>query len=308
MAPAEHKGRDRLWFAVRLLVAAGALTWTLSRVSLREMARAAARVSVFAALASVGLTFFALLLAGLRSRVFLRAYGAENPPSVRSLARLHLIGLFYNTFLPGNVGGDVVRAHATRAVFGGGAGAYMVVGIERVFGLAGLLTLTASVLAVHPVFGVRHLGVLSVVGLCGAVAAVLAPFVGRKLTFLPGPLGRLAGTLPVVRRPVGILGGFLLSLCTQTTVAMLGHVLIASIHPSVRVADSLVLVPLAAVAAYFPATVAGIGVREAAFVGLFAAVGVPRADATAASLAFLASQLVVALVGGLVHLLERRQS
>jgi hypothetical protein len=48
--------------------------------------------------------------------------------------------------------------------------------------------------------------------------------------------------------------------------------------------------------------VAGLGVREAAFVFVFSKVNVSRADATGASLAFFAVCAIVAGLGGLVHL------
>jgi hypothetical protein len=50
-------------------------------------------------------------------------------------------------------------------------------------------------------------------------------------------------------------------------------------------------------------SVAGLGVREAAFVVLFAHVGVSAANATAASLASMATQMTVALLGGIAHAL-----
>jgi hypothetical protein len=64
-----------------------------------------------------------------------------------------------------------------------------------------------------------------------------------------------------------------------------------------------VLIPLATVATYFPVAVAGLGVREVAFVFLFGKVGVAAPDATAASLAMLATYSLLAGAGFVVHLL-----
>ena len=49
----------------------------------------------------------------------------------------------------------------------------------------------------------------------------------------------------------------------------------------------------------------GLGARELAYVGLLAPLGVPEGEATAASLGLLATQLVAAALGGLLHVLGR---
>ena len=303
-APPRRRLRSWIWLAIRVSVAVGALWWTLSRVSMQEMMDAASRVTLLAAAAAVALTFGNLLVGALRWSALMHAYGARHKPSVLFLARVYLVGIFYNTFLPGNVGGDVLRGHVTRRAFPGVASSYLIVVIERVFGLAGLLLLAASVLVVHPVGGVEGLSQLSILGVIAALAAAASPVVGRRIApWLPGRLKSLAGSLPAIERPSLLLIVLLLSVGTQTVVALTGWVLLESIAPEVALVESLVLVPVALAAVYFPATVAGLGVREAAFVYLFTSVGIDRADATAASLAFLAAQLVVAGTGGLLHLL-----
>jgi hypothetical protein len=216
--------------------------------------------------------------------------------------RAQLVGHFYNTFVPGNVTGDVLRAHATRAAFDGPLGSYMVVGLERFFGLAGLFTLGAIGLLLHPLPGVMRADLLAAVAFATALAVGLLPVVGRSLgSRLPGRPGRWAAGLPVAVRP-GLLAVVLaMSVGTHTIVALTGHVLVSAVAPQVAVSSSIVLVPLAMIATYMP-TVAGLGAREAAFVLLFGKIGVAGADATAASLAFMAVYAMVAAVGGLVHL------
>lgn len=295
--------RRYVWLAVRVGVTCAALGWTLTSVPLSEMGSAFRRISPWALAAAVAMTFGNLLVGATRWRLLLAAYGASRRPSVLWLARAYLEGLFFNTFLPGNVGGDLVRAHATRAAFDGAAGAYMIVAIERVFGLAGLLALAAGVLVVHPIGGVSGLVPLAFVGLLGAAAAATSPLIAKRIAHrLPARLRAIAESLPTARTPALLLGVFALSIGTQSVVAISGHTLVAGVAPSVALVDSLVLVPVAMAAVYFPAAVAGLGVREAAFVSLFASIGVARADATAAALAFGAVQFVVALAGGPLHL------
>ncbi len=301
MTPSKKKW---IWLAVRVAIAVTALAWTLLRVPFASMKAAAQHLSWQAGVFAVVLTFANLWVGAIRWRALLVAFGATELPSVLYLTRVYLVGLFYNTFLPANVGGDVLRAHVTRSAFKEPAGAYVVVAVERVFGLAGLLLLCATVMLVSPIPGVFGVGPLAALAIVGALAVCVAPaFAHRFADKLPPRLAVLVRAIPRVANTGALVTVLLLSVATQVLVAWTGHVLVAALDPSVAFTTSLVLVPLAIVATYFPATVAGMGVREMAFVALFARVHVTAANATAASLSFLAVQLVVALAGGLCHLL-----
>ena len=304
---APSKARARMVLAVKVLVTVGALAYTFSRMKLGDLQGAVLRLTASAFAIAVGLTLLNLVVAAIRWRVLLAAYGAKDVPNIAFLSRAQLVGFFYNTFVPGNVTGDVLRGHATRACFDGPLGAYMVVGLERFFGLAGLFSLGAVGLFVHPLPGIRA-DLLAVGALVMALGIGLIPVVGRQVgRFLPGRIGKWASNLPAVSRPSLLLVVVVMSLVTQAIVGLTGHVLLASITPQVSTLESLVLVPLAMIATYMPLSVAGLGVREAAFVFVFAKVAVARPDATAASLAFFAVCAVVAGLGGLTHLLAPLQ-
>jgi uncharacterized membrane protein YbhN (UPF0104 family) len=295
----------RRWWLLRLGATAAALGlwWWLARASAGDLLGALGRISPRAIVVALALSFLALWVGALRWQALLRVYGAVTVPPLGLLLRAYLEGVFFNTFLPANVGGDVLRAHVTRKVFPGAAGAYLIVAIERVFGLAGLCLLASSMLLLRPIPGLRAGPWLAAVGVLVALGAAASPVLVRRMGGrLSGRLGELARSAPEVRRSSLLLAVLALSVGTQVLAALTGHSLVASLHPEVTVAESLVRVPVALAATYFP-TIAGLGAREAAFVVLLAGVGVSQADATAASLAFLGVQLVVALTGGLIHVL-----
>ena len=81
-----------------------------------------------------------------------------------------------------------------------------------------------------------------------------------------------------------------------------GHAIMHSLDPSVTFAQSAVVMPLIGASAFFPLTVGGAGVREAAFAALYGMVGVPEATAYAGSLSFWATQLIPAGLGGVINL------
>jgi uncharacterized membrane protein YbhN (UPF0104 family) len=157
---------------------------------------------------------------------------------------------------------------------------------------------------VFPVRSTDALGWLSGAGIVAALAAAMAPVLARRAApRLPRRLADVARSFPSVQRSGSLVWAMLLSVCTHALGAVTGHVLLVSIDPTVPLTTSLTLVPLAMVAAFFPFTISGLGVREAAFVLLFEQVGVAGEDAIACSLALLATHLTAASLGGLVHLI-----
>jgi uncharacterized protein (TIRG00374 family) len=101
------------------------------------------RELLFAAIAIFPITY---LLTGLRWYLLLKAVDINIGPA-RAFV-INMVGAFYNTFLPGSTGGDLVKAvyvaklapdHRTRAV--------MTVLIDRIIGLLGLIILGGSMAA-----------------------------------------------------------------------------------------------------------------------------------------------------------------
>lgn len=299
---APDRRKRLLSLLLRVGITVGALAWVLSTINLSTLGEALARISPIAMVVGVLIFLGNLWIGAVRWRVLLSAYGAKWRPSLLMLWRVYLIAIFYNTALPANVGGDVMRGYVTRRAFPGKTGAYLVVAIERVFGLAGVFSLAAVTLLVHPIPTIPHITLYAFVGMLLAAVASASPLVARRLApWLPHRLRTVAELLPTVQKPALLLVVLFLSMCTQFTLALTGHVLLHTIDPSVPLGTSVVLIPLAMVAIYLP-TVAGLGTREAAFVYLLGAVGVAKADALAASFAMFAAQLITALLGGLTHL------
>src|SRR5690606_34399647 len=132
-----------------------------------------------------------LFVGALRWRVLLAAYGAPRRPSVLRLAHVYWVGFFYNNYLPGGLGGDVVRGIVTRQSFGerGTAASLTVVVVERALGLSGLLLLVSATYLARPLPGTEGVLPYSALGLVLAAAGVGAVALGRRLApRLPGRL------------------------------------------------------------------------------------------------------------------------
>jgi uncharacterized membrane protein YbhN (UPF0104 family) len=302
--------RGRAVFALKLGITCAVFAYLGTLVPREALGRALGRATLPHFAAAVVISLVAIGVGAARWGLLVEAYGAPRKPSFARLFRLYLIGFFYN-FLPGAVGGDVVRGLATRESFGAGGGTagVAVVLVERVLGLTGLLCITATMALLRPAQGTIDVLPWSLLGLGIAACAVLSVSLAHRVAHaLPAFLRTFAARLPALTRPGAFALALLLSLGTQALVALGAHAIVMEIAPTVTLADSLALVPLASAAAYFPLTPGGAGAREGAFVALFGAIGVAHEDALAASLLILAANLVVAALGGALQLATPRDA
>ncbi len=306
LAPSSSPGprwRAWLWRGLQLIATIAAFAYVLSLVSMRALFEALVRVPFGIFVASALITGIALVIGALRWWLLFRAFGAPRPPELIPLLRYYLVGFFYNTYLPGGVGGDLVRALASRKAWGAEHAAtagIATVFVDRVLGLSGLLGVVSLVSLVHPLPVLGATVVPGVLGLCAVAVCLFALSSARWLApRAPAWLGRLLVRLPSAQRWLPLMAAAGLSLITQLLPAIAGHLLLRTLAPQAHVLDSLAIVPIAAASAFLPITVSGAGVREALFVKLYASVGVPASAALAASLLLWCSQAAVAAVGGL---------
>jgi uncharacterized membrane protein YbhN (UPF0104 family) len=123
--------------AVALLGLMIALNWT----KLKELFRQPPHVLPFLGAAAI--------MAGCTALQYYRWYllvrAVDLPFTLRNAVRLGLVGTFYNVFLPGSIGGDIVKAvFIARGQPGRKAVAVATVVFDRLVGLFGLIALAAT--------------------------------------------------------------------------------------------------------------------------------------------------------------------
>lgn len=288
--------------------------YVMRLIDMASLRSAFSHASAWTLVAALAVVAAGQVLGAARWRILLAAYGAVALPRLSQAVRLYFIAVFYNTYLPGGVAGDIVRGVVTRDAFAGSGAteALAVVLVERALGLLGVFALVAVGLALvgSALADTGALWVWSAAGGAGAVALVLALPLARSVArFLPGRLAAVARRLPVVSLPLQFALAVVLSLGTQLAVAVCGFLLLRDFHPATTFADALFIVPLAAATIYLPITVGGTGAREAVFITLCGKVlGMPSHDALAASLLLWFTSLVAGAVGGVLQLLSRHQT
>jgi uncharacterized membrane protein YbhN (UPF0104 family) len=296
----ELLGRPWLRRTLQVTVTSCAFLFLFWRVNARDVGRALVSVSASAWTCALLLACASFLCGVLRWWLLFRGFGATRQPSFTRLAKHYLVGFFYNTYLPGGVSGDVVRGLAARDAWDSETvGGLTTVLVERALGLAALLGLTASATLAHPLSAFPRMWLPAAVALVLVACATITVVFARSLArFGFGPVRRVLERVPVPTAWLPIGAALLLSVVTQLSPALAAFVLLRSLVPDVSLADSLVIVPLAAAAAFLPLTVSGAGVRETLFVELFRTVGIPPQAALAGSLSLWSAQAALAAVGG----------
>jgi uncharacterized membrane protein YbhN (UPF0104 family) len=132
------KGAAKYAVAVVLLAFVVSMNWT----ALNDLFSRPPHLECLAAVAAISV--------GCTSIQFYRWYllvrALDFPFALRDAVRLGLVGLFYNSFLPGSIGGDVVKAYfVMRGHPERKAAAFATVVADRLIGLFGLILFSASV-------------------------------------------------------------------------------------------------------------------------------------------------------------------
>ena len=300
------------WF--RALLSAGVLGFLLARLDVREAGRAIAA-------AHVGMLLAALLAdAGARAvmigrwAILLRAAGAR--VSTWSAARIFLVASFAGTVLPAG-GADVARAYAlSRHTTRQGLAAASVV-VDRLLGLAALLTLGAASLALGVAEAgsplarlVANVSLATAVLILGAFGAdVFArTIVPRRVRRSAAGrwLVRAAGEVARYRARPGVLAGvFGLSLVAQWLRVAEVFLLGAGLGLDVDFGYYLIFMPIGLVAFMLPVSIAGWGLPQGVIVWVLRPAGVPDAQSFALSTLVVVLGLVGTLPGGCLYVRAR---
>lgn len=219
------------------------------------------------------------------------------------LLKLTYLGLFWNLFLPGGTGGDLVKAYyLTKHTHRKAEGATTVF-VDRVVGLFIMIVIAWIATLFHlddPQIG----GLSAVLGgilLCLVLGAGF--YFSRRLRGLirieKWPLIRRGGLLAKIdhalfiyrQRPRGILSVALLTLCGQiagyTSFICCG----LALELPTTIPQYVFLVPIGIMLSALPISIFGIGLAELTFAGLFAAMG-QASDTQGVALAILGTKAI----------------
>lgn len=242
----------------------------------------------------IGLLFlgFASLCCSVRWFLLVRAQGLTL--SFKNIFELTMIGAFFNTFMPGSVGGDLIKAwyiaghepnRKTKAIF--------TVLLDRLIGLSVIVFYSAITLLFYTQW-LRQRKELEVLGYSVWILTA-AGFFLTMLFFTPGlwnsrivsqsidflhrfkPLSKVIDAGLLYRNHFSaVLLALLLSICSILAINLLYSIVGREIGITLPLAHYFFIVPMGLMASAIPLLPGGIGVGQVAFFTLFAWLNEPN--------------------------------
>ena len=302
--------------AVKISVSIILMAVLLSRIDVGRLWGMARGASLAWLTAALTIYFVNVLASTWRWHLLLDAQDVDVPE--RMLLGSFLVALFFNNFLPSNIGGDVIRISDTAKPARSKTLATTVVLVDRGLGLLGLVLVAAlgatAAGNVHPSatpIWPMWLWVGFLLGAAASAPAVLAPDgVGRLLqpltVFHPEWVGTRIDMITTVlgrfrERPTSLAACFGTAIFVQATIIVFYFAVSYALHLNLSVWDLSVIVPLSFVVQMLPVSVNGFGVREATFSFYFTRVGQPIESALLVSLVAQVVVMVFSLSGAAVY-------
>jgi len=310
------KAKPVVILIVKLVVSAGLLVYLLSRIHIERFWGTLASADFSYIAFALIVYLFTQSISALRWVVLARPMGFAT--SYKNVVVFYLIGMFFNLFAPGTVGGDVSRVYylardGDRGTPHGWARstlpAAVSVFMDRAVGMLVLVWLGAIGLALFPRYGVPQLVryVTFALALTFVVAGICVPLLRRVLPDDGHPLVvKLRLALRSYRACWRVIPqAMTLSLVVHLIQAWMHLILGRAIQIDIPFSYCLILYPLVGTFAAIPISLNGIGLREGGYLVLLGVIGVNSTQGVAFGLLLFMVVVLDSLTGGLAFLLKK---
>ena len=231
------------------------------------------------------------------------------------LLSIYFVGMFFNNFLPTMVGGDLVKGYYLYKYSKKGDIALASIFMDRYSGFAALMCITA--LALIPGYAL-----IKGTALPGFFIFLIGGFFAMSLVIWVGPLHSWAMRIldrihfyginkkidtfykvlmGYKRHPDILVKIFGCSALVQGGIIIGYYVLGSGLGIDVPLGYYFLFIPLTTAISMLPISLSGLGIREGAFVYLFAMVGATKEQAIALSLLWFATCALVSMIGGVEY-------
>lgn len=241
--------------------------------------------AVFGVLIAVVINLLALVLLSFRWKKLLSMQNKKQLSTI-SLYKGYLVGMFFNIFLPGSIGGDVVRIKYGADHAGIGIKeSTLIVFIERLLGFVALMLVFAvgvfynAEMLIQIDMQTNHL-ILIAVGV--VVILVLVKYLVVRYIKIDATSFFLIIALSIIPHLGNVLSVAILAWSIGTTIAL---------------SKLLFILPLVQIATMLPISLGGLGVREGVLAGLLALFGIVTGDGVIISLMMFLALVIVGLFG-----------
>ena len=299
-------------------MSAGLLYFVLRSIDLAAFAQRVKGMNPLWMVLAVAVFALTMRISVWRWNRLLRAQHIE--VETRRLTESMWVSLFFNNFLPSNIGGDVVRIADTAAAAGSKTLATTVILVDRTLGLTALLLVaavgafSASLAGVY-IPGARWIWLASAVAITMAIPLIampdlvgylLAPVRALNRPWLTERAQRLEDAILRFRKAPRAIGGAFVGAVLVHLIIVAFYLLTAqSLSVPLPLLLGAVLIPVSLAVQMAPVSINGFGVREAVFAFFFRRFGLPADAAVALSLVSTGLVMGLSLLGGLMFVRRR---
>ena len=310
------KAKPVLILLVKLLVSGGLLGYFFTRIHIERFLHTFASAD-FSYIGLAAVIYLASQIASVvRWMVLARPLGFKTPFKV--LVKYYLIGMFFNLFAPGTVGGDVTRIyylardgeHNPEKKWGGATvHAAVSVFMDRAVGMVALVWLGALGLFFFREYAVpsavRTLTYTLAIGLL--VGGLLVPLLRRVL---PEDGHAIVVKLRVALRSYrarwrAIPAAICLSFAVHIIQAWIHWLLGQALRMDIPFSFCIILYPLVGTFSALPISLSGIGLREGGYLYLLQIIGFSSEQGVAFGLLLFLVVIFDSLLGGIIFLFQK---
>ncbi len=300
---------------LKVLVSAGLLIYFFTRIHIERFVETFTKADLSYVAVILIVYLVSQFVGVIRWMILARPLGFKTPLKV--LVHYYLIGMFFNLFAPGTVGGDVSRIYylardgeqnVDKKWGGATMHAAVSVFIDRVIGMAVLVWLGAIALLLFPQYAVPAAVRSVTYALAGAfiLGGLLLPVLRRVLPADGHPVVvKLRVALRSYRAhwqavPQAILLSFVVHFIQAWIHVLLGR----AIQVDIPYSFCLILYPLVGTFSALPVSLNGLGLREGGYLFLFQFIGIGSEKGVAFGLLLFIVVAMDSLIGGLLFLLQ----
>ncbi len=315
-----HPLRSRLGAVAKVVVSLGLLALLLARTDLAALWQQVRGASLAWLAAALLVYLVMVVLCVWRWQLLLSAQHVQ--VGAAPLMSSYVVALFFNNFLPSNIGGDVFRIADTARPAGSKTLAATVILVDRALGLLGLTLVAAAGSTAAGAAFVRLLPLAPgwlwlafLAAITAAGSAVMAPngfgrllqpltvfhaeWVGTRIEQITDALHRFRAGLPA------LITCLVLAVAVQSTFVVYYAAVAYGLHVPIPFTALAVIVPVSFLLQMIPLSINGFGVREAAFSYFFTRLGLSLSSALAVSLVGTGLMMLFSLSGALSYATRR---
>ena len=262
---------------VKLCVSVGAIWWVLSKISFKEVLGVFSTANIYYLIAAFILLVVSFIFSAFRQNLSFRNTGAHISQSLN--IKLFWLGMFYNLFLPGGIGGDGYKVYLVNK--------YRKNGLKKNIGT----------MLVNRIAGLVAIGMITV--MLYYLSGLHLEYGRQMWIAIPFIYGFYLIVLKYFFKSFFKIhaGLFWWSLALQGMQFISVIMILSAFHQSTDLFDYLFLFFVSAIATALPITIGGIGAREMVFLIGAKSLGLDNELCIALSIMFFLLSAIISLGG-----------